>query len=159
MALWILISAEVCSLAANSIFQFSICLVTRFMTCFEIMNIFTQPISKFVKLYRMFFCYLFITLIYSPTLFLPTWGCVGLNRIEQLLLEFICRTHSVLPKTIRCVSLSNIPLLYWVHFRFDLVGFYAITIAVGYLMPNPLYTYILNIYDLVWLAFMVYQPL
>ena len=26
-------------------------------------------------------------------------------------------------------------------------------------MPNPLYTYILNIYDLVWLAFMAYQPL
>ena len=26
-------------------------------------------------------------------------------------------------------------------------------------MPNPFYTYILNIYDLVWLAFMAYQPL
>ena len=25
-------------------------------------------------------------------------------------------------------------------------------------MPNPLYTYILNIYDLVWLGFMGYQP-
>ena len=30
---------------------------------------------------------------------------------------------------------------------------------VGYLMPNPRYTYILNIYDLVWLGFMAYQPL
>ena len=30
---------------------------------------------------------------------------------------------------------------------------------VGYLMPNPLYTYILNIYDLVSLGFMAYQPL
>ena len=30
---------------------------------------------------------------------------------------------------------------------------------IGDLMPNPLYTYILNIYDLVWLGFMVYQPL
>ena len=30
---------------------------------------------------------------------------------------------------------------------------------VGYLMPNPLYIYILNIYDLVWLDFMAYQPL
>ena len=28
-----------------------------------------------------------------------------------------------------------------------------------YLMPNPLYTYILNISDLVWLGFMAYQPL
>ena len=35
----------------------------------------------------------------------------------------------------------------------DLVGliwFYGISTIVGYLMPNPLYTYILNIYDLVW---------
>ena len=30
-----------------------------------------------------------------------------------------------------------------------LVGFYGISTIVGYLMPNPLYTYILNIYDLV----------
>ena len=29
----------------------------------------------------------------------------------------------------------------------------------GFLMPNPLYTYITNIYDLVWLGFMAYQPL
>ena len=35
-----------------------------------------------------------------------------------------------------------------------------ITPSVGYLMPNPLHTYILNIYDLVcrW-VFMAYQPL
>ena len=30
---------------------------------------------------------------------------------------------------------------------------------VGYLMPNPLYTYILNIDDLVWFDFMAYEPL
>ena len=41
----------------------------------------------------------------------------------------------------------------------DLVGFYGISTIVGYLMPNPFYTYILNIYDLVWLGFMAYQPL
>ena len=40
-----------------------------------------------------------------------------------------------------------------------LVGFYGISTIEGYLMPYPLYTYILNIYDLVWLGFMVYQPL
>ena len=39
-----------------------------------------------------------------------------------------------------------------------LVGFYGILTILGYLMPNPLYTYILNIYDLVWLCFMAYQP-
>ena len=42
---------------------------------------------------------------------------------------------------------------------FGLVGFYGISTIVGYLMPNPLYTYILIIYDLVWLGFMAYQPL
>ena len=42
---------------------------------------------------------------------------------------------------------------------FGLVWFYGISTIVGYLMPNPLYTYILNIYDLVWLGFMAYQPL
>ena len=40
-----------------------------------------------------------------------------------------------------------------------LVGFHGISTIVGYLMPNPLYTYILNIYDLVWLGFMAYQTL
>ena len=38
-------------------------------------------------------------------------------------------------------------------------GFNGISTIVGYLMPNPLYTYILNIYDLVSLSFMAYQPL
>ena len=33
---------------------------------------------------------------------------------------------------------------------FGWVWFYDVSSIVGYLMPNPLYTYILNIYDLVW---------
>ena len=37
-----------------------------------------------------------------------------------------------------------------------LIGFYGISTIVGYLMPNPLYTYILNRYDLVLLGFMAY---
>ena len=40
-----------------------------------------------------------------------------------------------------------------------LVGFYGISTIVGYLMPNPLYTCILKIYGLVTLAFMAYQLL
>ena len=40
-----------------------------------------------------------------------------------------------------------------------LVWFYDISTIVGYLMPNPVYTYILNMYDLIWLGFMAYQPL
>ena len=42
---------------------------------------------------------------------------------------------------------------------FGLVGFYGISTIVGYSMLNPLYTYILNIYDLVWFGFMGYQLL
>ncbi len=51
--------------------------------------------------------------------------------------------------------------LYNIHIKyigFGLVGFYGISTIVGYLMPNPLYTYILNEYDLVWLGFKAYQP-
>ena len=40
-----------------------------------------------------------------------------------------------------------------------LVGFYDISTIVGYLMPNPLHTYVLNIYNLAWMGFMAYQPL
>ena len=43
--------------------------------------------------------------------------------------------------------------------RFGLIGFYGISTIVGYLIPNPLYTSILDLYDLVWLGFMAYQPL
>ena len=35
--------------------------------------------------------------------------------------------------------------IYIKYIRFSLVGFYGISTIVGYLMPNPLYTYILNI--------------
>ena len=49
--------------------------------------------------------------------------------------------------------------IYIKYIGFDWVVFYGISTTVGYLMPNPLYTYILNIYDLVWLWFMAYQPL
>ena len=34
-----------------------------------------------------------------------------------------------------------------------MVGFYSISTIVGYLMINPLYAYIINIYALVWLDF------
>ena len=41
-------------------------------------------------------------------------------------------------------SLANNPLVAW----FGLLGFYGISTIVGYLMPNSIYTDILNIYDL-----------
>ena len=43
--------------------------------------------------------------------------------------------------------------IYIKYIGFGLVGFYDISTIVGYLMSNPLYTYILNIYDLVWSGF------
>ena len=43
--------------------------------------------------------------------------------------------------------------------RFALVGLSGVSIIIGYLRPNSLYTYILNIWDLVWLGFMEYQSL
>ena len=46
----------------------------------------------------------------------------------------------------------------YIYIWFGLVVFYDISNLVDYLKPNPLYTYILNIYDLVWLDFMAYQP-
>ena len=49
--------------------------------------------------------------------------------------------------------------IYIKYIRFGLVGFYDIPTILGYLIPNPLYTYILDIYDLVWLGIMAYQPL
>ena len=49
--------------------------------------------------------------------------------------------------------------IYIKYIGFGLVRFYGTSTIVGYLMPNPLYTYILNIYDLVGLGFMAYQPL
>ena len=49
--------------------------------------------------------------------------------------------------------------IYIKYIWFGVVGFYGISTIVGYLMPNPLYTYILDLYDLVWFGFMAYQPL
>ena len=49
--------------------------------------------------------------------------------------------------------------IYIKYIGFGLVGLYSRSTIVSYLMPNPLYTYISNIYDLVWLGFMAYQPL
>ena len=37
--------------------------------------------------------------------------------------------------------------IYIKYLWFGMVRFYGISTIVGYLMPNPLYTFILNIYD------------
>ena len=54
---------------------------------------------------------------------------------------------------------SNAKSTLYIYITYGLVGFYGISLIVGYLMPNPIYTYVLYIYDLAWLGFMAYQPL
>ncbi len=49
--------------------------------------------------------------------------------------------------------------IYIKYIGFGLVWFYGISTIVGYLKPNAVYTYISNIYDLVWFGFMAYKPL
>ena len=49
--------------------------------------------------------------------------------------------------------------VYQILNNFTLLWFYGISTIVGYLKPNPLYPYVLNIYNLVWKDFMAYQPL
>ena len=49
----------------------------------------------------------------------------------------------------------NIKSTLYIHIKyigFVLVRFYGVSTVVGYLMSNPLYTYILNIYDVAWLG-------
>ena len=42
---------------------------------------------------------------------------------------------------------------------YNLVWFYGISALVRYLLPNPLNTYELNIYGLVWFGSLTYQTL
>ena len=46
--------------------------------------------------------------------------------------------------------------IYIKYIGFGLVGFYGISTIVGYLMPNPLYTYILNIY-MIWFGWVLWH--
>ena len=68
---------------------------------------------------------------------------------------------SVLWHINHCMLFNAKPSLYIYikYIWFDLVGFYGISTIVGYLIPNPLYTYISNIYDLIWLDFMSHAPI
>ncbi len=48
------------------------------------------------------------------------------------------------------------PFYTYILYIYDLVWFYGISTIVGYLMPNPLDTYILYIYDLVWFGLVLF---
>ena len=47
--------------------------------------------------------------------------------------------------------------IYIKYIGFGFGRFYGISTMVGYLMLNLVYTYVLDIYDLIWLGFMAYQ--
>ena len=74
-----------------------------------------------------------------------------------------CAWFGLVLRHINHWSLFNAKFSSYVYIKymiwFGLVWFNGISIIVGYLMPNPLYTYISNTYDLVWLGFMAIQPL
>ena len=59
----------------------------------------------------------------------------------------------------RSFNAKSFLYIYIKYMSFGLVGFYGVSTLVGHLMPNPFYTYILNIHDLVWLGIMADQPL
>ena len=59
----------------------------------------------------------------------------------------------------RSFNAKSSSYIYIEYIGFGLVGVYGISNIVGHFMPNPLYTYILNIQDLVWFGFMAFQPL
>ena len=58
----------------------------------------------------------------------------------------------------RLFNAKSSSYMYIQYIWFGLVWLYGRSTIVDYLMPNPHYTYILNIY-MVWFCFMVYQPL
>ena len=59
----------------------------------------------------------------------------------------------------RLFNTKSSSYIYIKYILFVLVRFYGRSTIGGYSMPNPLDTYILNIYGLVRLGFMAYQPL
>ena len=82
----------------------------------------------------------------------PLYTCI-LNIYNLVWFGFMAYQHC------RLFNAKSSLYIYIKYIWFGLVWFYGISTIVGYLMPNSLYTYILNIYDLVWFGFMAYQPL
>ena len=86
---------------------------------------------------------------------IENYKCFGENlniKTFMVTINLIVHYPTALKLIGNILTLKSINQLY----KFSI---YGISTIVGYLMPNLLYTYILNIYDLVGLAFMAYQPL
>ena len=74
------------------------------------------------------------------------FSVIGKSRQENFTNEFVL-TSPVEPSMSNLLT-SSIILLFIIWF--GLVWFYSISTIVGYLIPNPLYTYILHIYEFGW---------
>ena len=97
-----------------------------------------------------FFLSFFLLLSYWQTTINPYRPQRYFNRLGWLILWYVKPLLSYLiPKS----------FFFFLQLYSRLVGLYGISTIVGYLISNPLYTYILNIHNLVWLDFMAYQPL
>ena len=81
------------------------------------------------------------------------------RRLLRRWLKFHVCTINKSAHTKKSGNLFNDPGIKYIWFGFVWFGFMIISTVVGYLMPNPLYTYILNISDFVGLGFMTYQLL
>ena len=83
---------------------------------------------------------------------------MGLFILKPVFFFFIASDYAVLSKYSYLLIICK-QLEFQVTVFLGLVWFDGTSTIVGYLMPNPLYTYILNIYDLVGFGFMAHQPL
>ena len=112
-------------------------------------------------------CYLYMTLtrMLHPILNVTSWHLPFSKKFQSTL---AATTITAQRPFIRWKPINQVRLVLWHinHCRlfnakfslyiyikytwFACVGVYGISTIVAYLMPNPLYTYILNIYDLVW---------
>ena len=75
------------------------------------------------------------------------------------LLEIEMSDHLTVYKQILLFYAKSSLYIYIKYTGFGFARLYGISNIVVYFMPNPLYTYILNIQDLVLLGFMAYQTL
>ena len=100
---------------------------------------------------RYIWCFFFDISTIVGYLMSKTINTYALNTYDLVLSDFTAYQHW---RLLNAKSGLYICIRYiW----FGLVGFCGISTTVDYLMPNPVHTYILDIYDLVWLGFVAYQ--
>ena len=104
--------------------------------------------------YNEHFSFFFLTILWSFSLKTSFFICKYWRLSSDLLGLFLWHINNC-----RLFNAKSSLYIYITYIWFGLVGFYGISTIVDYFIPNHLHTYILNIYDLVWLGFMVYQPL